>query len=379
MINWNLKECKIENLKKVLNFLNENFSIEELDFIWKENKIKSKIFENPISKGYLIYGITENQKIIGSASLTIKKIFFKNEKIKVAEIGDTFTAQAKSYIDKNGYEKFKCKSKDDFNQIKQNKEILFIKKSIFGRLVEELKTIAANDKIALIYGTANANSSSSYINRLNFKRSKKDHVNEFFFITSKLIIQRFKYLDKANFFFNFILKILNNIYFSNLFGYKDLNIELISKPEEKKNEIDNFWHNYDFKSNVIIRDYEFLKWRYFNDNNYKLFFLYKNKQLVSWIVIRKKRFKEFYKITICDFLFNCSKKDFLYFFYEVLKKQNYQNCIVNFWTNIDKKIFSSKLFYKNKRINLIYHFIDKNIENDFDSIKNFTIGCSDNI
>ena len=144
MKNWNLRECNIDDLKKVTDFLNKNFSIEDKDFFWKQENIKLKIFNSPKGVGSFIYGITEDDKIIGTASLTIKRLVYNNKEIKIAEIGDTFTVQSKTYIDKNGYEKFKCLNNKNLNNIHDEKKLLFINKSIFGRLVEELKIKAKN-------------------------------------------------------------------------------------------------------------------------------------------------------------------------------------------------------------------------------------------
>ena len=46
----------------------------------------------------------------------------------------------------------------------------FIRKSIFGSLVNYLLNIAKKKKIDTIYGTANSQSLSSYINRFSFQK-----------------------------------------------------------------------------------------------------------------------------------------------------------------------------------------------------------------
>jgi len=379
MKNWNLKECSVQDIKKIIKFLNQNFSIKDKDFFWKNEIIKSKIFDNPIAVGSFICGITEDNNIIGTASLTIKKFLYKNREIKIAEIGDTFTAQSKKYIDKHGYEKFKCQNDKNMDHIHDKKNLLFIKKSIFGRLIEELKDKVKNADIDLIYGTANSNSLSSYLNRLGFIKANKNQVNEYFLITAKLVEQRFVKLKRISFFIHLFLNIIYNLYFKFLVNQKKLNIRIVNNIEYEKNLINNFWQDYQFKGDTIIRDYDFIKWRYFSDKNYEMYFLYKEEKLVSWIILKEKNLEGSQKITICDFIYNCTKKEFLFFFYKVLKKKDYQNCIINFWSNINQDIFKSIPFYKNKKINLIYYFKNKDLEKNFDSIQNFTIGCSDNI
>jgi hypothetical protein len=379
MKNWNLRECNIDDLKKVTNFLNKNFSIKDKDFFWKQENIKLKIFNSPIGVGSFIYGITEDDKVIGTASLTIKRLVYNNKEIKIAEIGDTFTAQSKTYIDKNSYEKFKCLNDKNLNHIHDEKKLLFINKSIFGRLVEELKIKAKNRDIDLIYGTANSNSSSSYLNRLGFIKANKDEVNEYFLITTKLIEQRFVQFKKISFFMNLSLNMIYNLYLNVLVNHNKLNIKCVNDIQHERDLIDNFWYEYQFKSGTIVRDYNYIKWRYFSDKNYKMYFLYKKEKLISWIILKEKNLNKFKKITICDFLYSCSKKEFLFFFYKVLKKNDYQNCIINFWSNTNQDIFKNISFYKNKKINLIYYFTNKDLKKNFDSIKNFTIGCSDNI
>ena len=88
MKNWNLRECNIDDLKKVTNFLNKNFSIEDKDFFWKQENIKLKIFNSPIGVGSFIYGITEDDKVIGVSS---KQGEFFSPKVIISTGGKTYT------------------------------------------------------------------------------------------------------------------------------------------------------------------------------------------------------------------------------------------------------------------------------------------------
>ena len=51
---------------------------------------------------------------------------------------------------------FECQNDKNMDHIHDKKTLLFIKKSIFGRLIEELKDKVKNADIDLIYGTANS-------------------------------------------------------------------------------------------------------------------------------------------------------------------------------------------------------------------------------
>ena len=372
MVNFTIKKINYEDITKVVKFLNNNFSLKEKNFFFSEEKFKSKIFRNPYQEGIIVCAESEDGQIIGTASLTPKKIYINQRELIVAEIGDTYSFQAKKYVKKYGRQKYVLNNKfeNDFHLYADEN---FIRKSIFGSLVNYLLNIAKKKKIDTIYGTANSQSLSSYINRFSFQKISSNQIINYWLITPYLINQKFLITKKINFF-------LKNLFFFFYFFYLNkinFNFNLNAKEclsiEDFKKEIDHLWEiskkNYSLK-----KDFQYINWR-FSSNEYKKFFLFEKKKLVSWIIIRKQEVFNYKKITICDFNFICSNKNFYWFFYTVLLKLNYQKYSINFWSNSNNIFFEKRLLYKKKNINLIINTNDSDIQ----KILNFTIGCSDNI
>jgi hypothetical protein len=372
MVNFTIKKLNCENIIKVVEFLNNNFSLKDKNFFFFQEKFKSKIFQNPYQEGTVVCAETEEGKIIGTASLTPKKICINQREIIVAEIGDTYSFQAKNYIKKYGKQKYKLNDKLD-NDIKFYADENFIRKSIFGSLVNYLLNDAKKKKINIIYGTANSQSLSSYINRFGFQKINSSQLIDYWLITPYIINQKFLFTKKINFFLNNLLFLFYFFYFKKINFNFNLNIQECLIIEDFKKEIDDLWEvskkNYSLK-----KDFQYINWR-FSSKEYKKFFLFDKKKIVTWIIIKKQEAFDYKKITICDFNFICSKKKFYWFFYSVLIKLNYQKYAVNFWSNTDNIFFEKKLLYKKKNINLIMHGNFQEIKN----ISNFTIGCSDNI
>lgn len=374
-----IKVCDENQIQLPIKFLNSNFSDSKNNFFFENHKIINKIFKNPYGKGYFVYAVDDNMNIYGCASITPKNLFYKEKKILIAEIGDTFSVQSKSFIKKLGYKKINFFDEPKLNYYDIEK-IQFITRSIFGRLVDYLLYIAKQNKFELIYGTANNQSLSSYINRFDFKQLENKEVYDLYLINAKLIKMKFKSIGKLNFIVNNFFKFYNQLFFSNLFlNKKKLFLEEIEKFNMHRNIIDDLWDKFKNKELSLIKDAKYLEWRY-DSNEYRKFIFFKDKKVTGWIVIKKKFKDNYEKITICDFLFTCRNSEFKYFLFVVLNKFDYLNSIVNIWDNSNKDIFNKCLFVKKQKINFIYKNINKlNAQYEIKVINNFTIGCSDNI
>ena len=372
MVNFTIKEISFENVNKVIDFLNKNFSSREKNFFFSEDIFKSKIFQNPYQEGIVVCAESEDGRIIGTASLTPKKIYINQREEIVAEIGDTYSFQAKSYIKKYGKQKYNLNDKfDNDNKLYGNEN--FIRKSIFGSLVNYLLNNAKKKKINIVYGTANSQSMSSYINRFSFQKINSNQIIDYWLITPYIINKKFLFTKKINYFLNIFFHLFYFFYFKKINFNSNFIIQKCLNFENLKIDIDNLWET-SKKNNSLQKDFEYMKWR-FSSIDYEKFFLFEKKKLVSWIIIKKQEALDYKKITICDFNFICSKKNFYWFFYCILLKSNYQKYAVNFWSNSNNIFSEKKFFYKKKNINLIMNSTNEGLK----GISDFTIACSDNI
>ena len=372
MVNFTIKKINSSDITKIVKFLNINFSLKEKNFFFSEEKFVSKIFQNPYREGIIVCAETEDGKVIGTASLTPKKIYINQREVVAAEIGDTYSVQAKNFVKKYGIQKYQLIDKLD-NDIKLYADETFIRKSIFGSLVNYLLNSAKNNGINIIYGTANSQSLSSYINRFGFRKINSNQITDYWLITPYIINQKFLFTKKINFFLKTFFYLLYFFYFKKIKFNLNLNIQECKNINDSKKEMDNLWEN-SKKDYSIKKDFQYISWRY-SSNEYKKFFLFDKKKMISWIIIKKQDVLNYKKITICDFSFICSKKNFYWFFYSVLLKLNFQKYAINFWSNSNDIFFKKKLFYKKNNINLILN----GDACEINDISDFTIGCSDNI
>jgi GNAT superfamily N-acetyltransferase len=129
----------------------------EADPVWSEEYFRWKLGDaNPAGTGFCTLA-RHDGKVIGSTTITRKRIWLGDRVEIGGEIGDTYTD---ADYRRQGQAAVKYPGQDS--------ETAYLNRSVFGRLVAETRARAEAAGLGLIYGTPNANSLPGYHNRLGF-------------------------------------------------------------------------------------------------------------------------------------------------------------------------------------------------------------------
>lgn len=138
-------------------FLQKGFRTGVGDLSWSEDYFAWKLgAANPAGPGFLTLARTGSE-IIGTTTITRKRLLIDGVEVPGAEIGDTYSSpewrragRARAAVD----------SQPDPDH--------YLNKSIFGRLVHETTRRAKASGLRWIYGTPNENSHPGYVKRLDY-------------------------------------------------------------------------------------------------------------------------------------------------------------------------------------------------------------------
>lgn len=173
----------LQLVDKMSNFLQSEFCLKGTDQMWSPEYFKWKLSSsNPAGKGYVSLAI-ENGEVVGSISITKKRLLIDGKECIGAEIGDSYTA---SSIKRRG-------KPDDLSSIDSNPKS-YLNKSIFGRLVSEVRLRAESDGISIIYGTPNKFSYPGYLKHLDFIEMEQYINKSYFRPTSRLLVKQYSLL-----------------------------------------------------------------------------------------------------------------------------------------------------------------------------------------
>jgi hypothetical protein len=369
----------LREIEPAVKFLECEFNNPKTNLHWTSALMEWKIGnKNPSGKG-ILFAAKVADDIIATATLTLKKLYYNDDEYLIGEIGDTYTSLK---ISKKGILKnYACQSEYRGTYEKST----YIQKSLFGRLVAEIVDWADSEGIKLIYGTANNYSCAGYIKRLgfNYVRTHNYNVESKIIITGKLLKAKFQFLSLISSLIGKIIYCLT--YFLLIIPIVKLKKFNISKLDVLAgDEFDRLWDSALNKNGSIIRNKDWLVWRY-QINPEKKYNIYKislNDKLYGWVVIKIENTLLGRTIVICDYLFIFDTLRMVAFLFKILKSLNYQDAIVKFWITknslIDKKLWS--IFnLKIKQINLIYKPLGDNSINPGFLFDDFLIGHSDNV
>ena len=348
-MNWEIKEIDTKN------------DFNELEKFFKEKF--TNIYNTKLSSKYLYWKLKQNksfngvmavgkkdQKIIGTASLTFKKIRFKGDKIYIAEIGDTyvdFTAQ-KSLIVKK-----KLQNQSNFENL-----------SIFESLVKHMIKISKTKNIKFIYGLPNDMSIKSYKRRLNFKIIEcglYGYVLPCFKTSSKIINS-----------LNYILKLYRLFLCKTNYNKLSFTIE----KEISSKDLD-FFLKHKNNNYHLDKNEEYFNEKYKNnpEGNFKFCKIYEYSNLIGIFVLKEDLLAK--KINIVDCLSLMSVK---YLTKYVLLALNIKyNLSVNFWEkNKNFNLFTRFIYtiFRRKKIKIIC-YNDLNSD-QYTFFNEFYLGSSDN-
>lgn len=226
--------------------MSDTLSMSEFRALFGKNPVRSttegyyewKIINNPYRYGKIYLEYKDNI-IVGSTTITPKKISIFNEEILAAEIGDTFTHP------------------------------LYRRQGIFSRGVNACTNFAVSSGVKLIYGTPNLESLPGYEKNLGYAQCR--------FIHLRYLIKHLRFLPiiktyAANYFSRRNEKPLKFSYAEQHKNFppdfkQSLNILTVNNIED---EIDGLWGNprYIF---FTVRDKTYLNWRYsMNPDEYQI-------------------------------------------------------------------------------------------------------------
>jgi len=149
------------DLQRMMAFL-RRFMAPEADPAWSIESFRWKLGEsNPAGRGFLTCAMV-NDEVIGVTSVTSKRLWFRRQVIRGAEIGDTFTHPA---FLRKGNRRERILSP---HISPEEQRAAYVRHSVFGRLVSETRMRALKAGVRLVYGTPNMSSLRGYEKRLQF-------------------------------------------------------------------------------------------------------------------------------------------------------------------------------------------------------------------
>ena len=344
-----IEDDNLINVDRLAFFLQSEFSNSEADQIWSAEYFQWKLgSHNPAGKGYISLATVED-RVVGSISLTKKRVLINGKEYLGAEIGDSYTSIS---IRRRG----RPLQLSPFN----NNPKSYINRSIFGRLVSDVRRRAEADGISIIYGSPNANSYTGYIKNLNFYDIEW-FVNTLFIRPSLCyFVKRYPKLGFIGPLFrgieSFLIKIQKSIH-SRVFNrgiiYKH------SIPPERM--IDDLWDR--LKPEIgfsLVRDSTYWLYRYTNHPlaEYSFVSLYENNILVGIVVTRLYSISDGKKIvSIAEWMCE-SRVGFGSILIEIVNYfRDFDIYYFNFWTGISSKEAKAarrNMFFSRKRIPIIF-------------------------
>ena len=134
-------------LSKVVAFL-KTFEPPGGDPRWSAEHFKWKLEQNPAGRGFLSCAVA-NDKVVGTASITKKRIWYRNQMVLGGEAGDIYSHPE--------YRKPKSKRKKVLENATVSEKVSnYTQKSIFGKLATQNTVRALERGVNVIYGVPNA-------------------------------------------------------------------------------------------------------------------------------------------------------------------------------------------------------------------------------
>ena len=152
-----LEDDNLKYLDQSVLFLNSEFPSSLGELFWSTDYFKWKLTNiNPAGAGFMSIALA-NESIVGTTTLTLKRILINGKEILGGEIGDCYSSIS---IRRKGVP-LKISNFDT------NPEA-YINKSVFGRLAHETRLRAEKIGVSFIYGTPNSNAYPGWINNLGY-------------------------------------------------------------------------------------------------------------------------------------------------------------------------------------------------------------------
>jgi len=362
-------------LDKTVGFLQGEFCPEGMDPIWSSQYFKWKLgSSNPAGKGYLSLALMDN-KVVGSVSITKKRLLIDGCEYIGGEIGDSYSSAAV---------RRRCRP-EKLSELNLNPKS-YINKSVFGRLATEIRARAEQDGVNIIYGTPNNKAYPGWIKRLDYFDFKNSEIRSYSRPTTKFIIGKFPFLS-------YIRLILRGMEISTIGLYKIFYEQIkcrglrfeVGIPTEI--ELNNLWKKLKpQKGFSLVRDALYWRHRYFEHPlvKYIFFKIIKNEKVIGVVVTRMHYIGTNKKVvSISEWMLN-EKINFGYVLSNIVfyfKRDDID--VFNLWlsaSDSEAKKTGINYFFSKRRIPIILSNTSqsKKIENISSHI-DFYLGCSDAI
>ena len=176
-------DSDLDQVRGVVDFLQGEFCPDGSDPIWSREYFEWKLgLSNPAGKGYIAIAEIDGE-IVGTVSLTRKRILVNGEEIEGGEVGDSYSA-ASARRTSRAKELATDSEPDDY-----------VNKSIFGRLASEVRAKAESDGVSMIYGAPNENAYPGWVKRLGYFDAECTVLPSLFRPTTAYLTNRFPRLS----------------------------------------------------------------------------------------------------------------------------------------------------------------------------------------
>lgn len=376
------QESTDKGFREAADFLNQEYGNPQIGLKWSRDLFSWKIGAlNSAGSGLLICARLKGV-VVGSVSLTVKRLRYRGAEYKVAEIGDAFTGKA--LLTRSAYWKYKCAS--EYHGAFDKSE--YLNSSIFGRLAAEAVDRAASLGVVAIYGTANPHSLTALTKRLGFRLLDKNRISSRVLLTANLISWKFTFLRTAESLLGLAISVASTILLA-IPMIRLRNCEIVELQEPAGDEFDALWSSGAHGSidASVIKDKNWILWRYQThpDSEYKIFTLRMHEKLVAWIVLKIHCGQDGQRtIFVCDWLFHGASRQFSAFMLLVLKAEHYQRAIVKFWSRDDTQLMHGmfSLFpLRVRSVNLIFRCVTNTDKEFLENVmfEELHLGDSDNV
>jgi hypothetical protein len=168
------------------DFLQREFCPPGADPIWSADYFRWKLgAANPAGAGYISLAVLDDE-VVGTVSLTRKRIICNGVEGIGGEVGDTYSSASVRRSSRPA----------EVSRLDPDPES-YVNKSIFGRLASEVRARAEADGITLIYGTPNKNAYPGWVRRLGYFDFEACRNSSFSRPTADFLVNRVRPLKLA--------------------------------------------------------------------------------------------------------------------------------------------------------------------------------------
>lgn len=328
---------KLEFLKPSVEFLQGEFGSASEEEQWTLSSMRWKLGpENPAGTGLMHVAVT-NGRVIGTVSVTPKRVLIDGEETNAMEIGDTYSNAV-----------LRRKAVSSKSNVFEPRMDHYFNKSIFGRCVSEISQRATRERGSLIYGTPNQNSLPGYVGRLGFEIAPGFPIRSASRMTVTGLVDMFKLpLPLAKLVCLVLCPIQKLHSFALQASLGLMQIKMKEGPPSTY-DLEGLWMR--AKPNTgfaMVRDAEYWQYRYLTNplGDFRFFSFFKHQSLVGVVVTRKRVMGDGAVIVqVAEWMGN-QQFSFIGALNQVIKETTDKTVVkINLWVNTRSPDFLAVLF-----------------------------------